>query len=81
MKQETYYCDIEDCKNTDENIAILSGEMDVIFTTDDNGSLCKPYFETVELDICEECHNKILKSGKYIQATKSGDDYKFVITK
>lgn len=67
MKKEVYTCDISNCGN---DPAYKDKELDVIFTTEQTeGRSCPPYISRQKLDICDTCMSKLLKSGKYIQAT------------
>ena len=66
MKTETICCDIKGCKST-TGVKII--KMQVIFTTEQTeGRSCKPYFEIIDLDLCEACLQKILKERVYIKA-------------
>lgn len=68
MKREVCTCDIKDCNNdvtSHKNMTIQ-----VIFTTEQTeGRGVKPYLQTVVIDICEECLEKLVKNQKYIIAS------------
>lgn len=66
MKTEHYTCDIGNCNN---EAALKSFELQVIFTTEQNeGRGTEPYLSTVKIDLCKGCYEQIV-SGNYVFAT------------
>ena len=64
MKVENFYCDIEGCEKETEQETV---RMQVIFTTSQTDGAGMPrHFTEEDINICETCLEKILKSGKYI---------------
>jgi hypothetical protein len=67
MKREICNCDINGCNNEVTHHKNMS--IQVIFTTEQTeGRSVNPYLDTVVIDICEECLEKVVKNKKYIVA-------------
>lgn len=67
MKETVYRCDIEDMKHKG---MVKPFNLDVIFDHDqeDGKSKCDPYFERLDIDLCDSCSDYILKNKRYIYA-------------
>ena len=71
MKHETYSCDIDLSKCTqDHSGAIILKKVPVMFDHDqeDGKSKTTPYFEMKQLDICERCLGQIIRKKEIIYA-------------
>lgn len=65
MRKETYYCDV--CEK--EVTIFKRTNFQVIFETETTeGRSCKPNFQDMQLEICNDCFNKALE-GNYIFAS------------
>ena len=77
MKIEKHVCDIKDCSNESKYVDI---KMQVIFSTEQTeGRSVKPYFSSVQIDICEDCKGKIIESCKYIKASGAMGHNEYII--
>lgn len=67
MIKTTKNCDICDLKHSGE---IKTRSVLVIFDHDqeDGKSKCNPYFDTVEIEMCDGCWNYMMKNRRYIYA-------------
>ncbi len=76
-KKTTYTCDLECCSNEATN---RDRSMQIIFTTEQTeGRSCEPYFELVNIDLCDNCLNKIIKARRYITGTGAQGHNRYVI--
>lgn len=63
MKKEEYLCDI--CKKEAKHKNL---ELQIIFLTEQQeGRNSEPYLDDAKIDLCDKCHQKLLK-GNYIFA-------------
>lgn len=71
MKNIEILCDISDCKKVILPVAEIY-RLPVIFTTHPrDGRIVEPFISGQNLDMCDECHSKMVKSGKFVRATGS----------
>lgn len=58
----------------------MNYKLDVIFTTDTTeGRSCNPYLSNVEMDLCNDCRGKIVKSKRYLLASGGQGSYEYEI--
>lgn len=56
--------------------------MSVILTTETTeGRAVKPYLSIEKLDICDKCHNRIIRSHTLLEATGAQGYYEFYFAK
>lgn len=69
-KEIVYRCDIDGCDKRVEDECNRQKVVSVIFTTEQNeGREVPPYLVTASIDICEECIQELIDSGRIITAS------------
>ena len=80
MKEEKIYCDIKNCKNEIPNVKnYTKKQLDIIFTTEQTeGRPTKPYLTRENLDLCDNCYEKVLRENYiYGSGAQGYNEYKF----